>query len=73
MAVCILSIIAAVPLYLFVEKPFANILNLILFPAQSIFSKKKDLEDDSDTEEEEEFVVQCNGKTLEVPERKSAH
>jgi hypothetical protein len=40
----------AVPFYIFVERPFRNFLDLILFPKSSIFKKMKDVDDDDDDE-----------------------
>jgi peptidoglycan/LPS O-acetylase OafA/YrhL len=50
LSACVLSYIFALPFYLFVERPFKNFLNLILFP---VGTKRKDVEDD-DSEEEYE-------------------
>jgi hypothetical protein len=36
---CILSYLLAVPLYILVERPFKNFLDLILFPKSTIFQK----------------------------------
>lgn len=41
----------AVPLYIFVERPFRNFLDLILFPKSSIFKKMKDVDDDDEDED----------------------
>mmetsp|Transcript_38631 Transcript_38631/g.36987 ORF Transcript_38631/g.36987 Transcript_38631/m.36987 type:complete len:89 (-) Transcript_38631:512-778(-) len=53
-SIFLISYAVAIPFYLLFEKPFANIFNLILFPPKAIFQKKKDLEDDSLSENEEE-------------------
>lgn len=47
---CFISYIIALPFYLFVERPFKNFLNLIVFPNRSIFQKKKRV-DDSEEED----------------------
>jgi peptidoglycan/LPS O-acetylase OafA/YrhL len=54
---CILSYLLAIPLYVLVERPFKNFLELILFPKSSIFKKSKDVndgEESSDSDESEE-------------------
>ena len=50
---CILSYLIAVPLYMVVERPFKNFLDLILFPKSSIFKKQKDLEDSDDSSDDD--------------------
>lgn len=57
-----ISYIIAVPFYLLVERPFKNFISLILFPARSIFSRKKDVEDD-DSSDEGELHNDANAKT----------
>jgi peptidoglycan/LPS O-acetylase OafA/YrhL len=47
-----ISYIFALPFYLFVERPFKNIINLILFPAKSVFYKKNDLDGEESSEED---------------------
>jgi peptidoglycan/LPS O-acetylase OafA/YrhL len=36
---CLISYILALPFYIFVERPFNNFLDLILFPRRAIFVK----------------------------------
>ena len=48
------SYFLSIPYYILFERPIKNILDLILFPKQSIFKKRKDVEEDSDEESETE-------------------
>lgn len=48
---CIISFICSIPFYLLVEKPYKNIIDLLLFPKRSIFRKHKDLDTDSDEDD----------------------
>ena len=57
---CFISYIAALPFYLFVERPFKNFLNLILFPKGI---KHKDNDDDGSEEEELEGEREDQGPT----------
>lgn len=50
---CFLAYLVALPFYLFVERPFKNFLNLIVFPNRSIFKKQKDIESDEDDDEDD--------------------
>jgi len=50
---CIIAYFVAIPFYLFVERPFKNFLDLVLFPKSSIFKRTKDIDDDDEDEEEE--------------------
>lgn len=58
---CMLSYALAVPFYLLVERPFKNLIDLIIFPRSSIFKKHKDVDDDDD-ETEEDTVLDDNGE-----------
>jgi hypothetical protein len=44
----IISYIVGIVFYLLIERPFRNILDLIIFPKSTIFKKVKDIEEESD-------------------------
>ena len=53
-SVFVFSYFLSIPYYILFERPIKNILDLILFPKQSIFKRRKDVEEDSEEETETE-------------------
>lgn len=49
----IFSYILGIPFYIFIERPYRNFLDLIVFPKSTIFKKVKDVEDE-DTDDSNE-------------------
>jgi peptidoglycan/LPS O-acetylase OafA/YrhL len=68
---CFVAYLIAVPFYLFVERPFKNLLNFIVFPNRNIFKKQKDVDDSDDEEEDEkkEKEGEDNDSTSPSPEK----
>lgn len=56
----VVSYIAAIPFYFFVERPTKNLLNYILFPTSKIFLKQNDLADESD-EDDPDTIIRAHG------------
>lgn len=46
----VVSYIFGIVFYLLIERPFRNILDLIIFPKSTIFKKQKDIEDEESDE-----------------------
>lgn len=70
----IVSYMIGIIFYLIIERPFRNILDLIIFPKSTIFKKQKDIEDEesdeTDTDEDKSKSTSKNYKDIQKKEKK---